>query len=86
MEPPALRPLELTVNGLPAMTAKLTPTPAVTAVLNICTGNPQARSLFSQMAHPASMIMKSGVSDDASTNTNAAPAVTFSTSTQGIEQ
>jgi hypothetical protein len=38
------------------------------------------------MAHPASMIMKSGLSDDASTTTNAAPAVTTSTSIQEIEQ
>jgi len=38
------------------MTNPHTPSPAVTAVLNICTGNPQAKSLFEQMAHPASMI------------------------------
>jgi hypothetical protein len=37
------------------------------------------------MAHPASMIMKSEVSDDASTNTNAALAVIVSTSIQEIE-
>ena len=80
-----MRPLELTVNGSPDMTAKPTPIPAVTAVLNTCTASPQARSLFNQMAHPASMIMKSGLLDDASTNTNAACAVTTSTSIPEIE-
>jgi hypothetical protein len=38
------------------MTQQPTPSPAPTAVLSICTGNPQAKSLFEQMAHPASMI------------------------------
>jgi hypothetical protein len=38
------------------MTNPHIPSPAVTAVLSICTGNPQAKSLFEQMAHPASMI------------------------------
>jgi hypothetical protein len=38
------------------------------------------------MAHPASMIMKSGLSDDVSTNTNAAFAVTTSTSIPEIEK
>ena len=38
------------------MTQQPTPFPAPTAVLNICTGNPQAKSLLEQMAHPASMI------------------------------
>ena len=66
-------------------TERLKPFPAVTAVLSTCTASPQARSLFNQMAHPASMIMKSVVSDDASTNTNAALAVIVSTSIQEIE-
>ena len=38
------------------MTDQQTPCPAPTAVLSICTGSPQAKSLFEQMAHPASMI------------------------------
>lgn len=38
------------------MTDQQTPFPAPTVVLSICMGNPVARSLFEQMAHPASMI------------------------------
>ena len=38
------------------MTQQPTPFPAPTAVLSICTAGPQVKSLFEQMAHPASMI------------------------------
>ena len=63
-----------------------TPCPAVTAVLSICTGGPQAKSLFEQMAHPASMITGALQPDGGQSPTTGVPSVgTITKSIQGIE-
>jgi len=68
------------------MTQRPTPCPAPTAVLSICTGNPQAKSLFEQMAHPASMITGALQHDGGQSPTTGVPtAATVSKSIQGIE-
>ena len=70
-----------------AMTKTQTPSPAPTAVLSICTGNPQAKSLFEQMAHPASMITGGLQRDGGQSPTTSVPnAATVSKSIPEIEQ
>jgi hypothetical protein len=68
------------------MTQQPTPTPAPTAVLSICTESPQAKSLFEQMAHPASMIT-GGLQPDGgqSPTINVPSAATVSKSIPEIE-
>jgi len=68
-------------------TEKPTPFPAPTAVLNICTGSPQAKSLLEQMAHPASMITGGRQHDgDQSPTTSVPNAATVSKSIPEIKQ
>jgi hypothetical protein len=68
------------------MTNPHTPFPAVTAVLSICTGSPQAKSLFEQMAHPASMITGGLQRDGDQSPTTVVPsAATVSKSIPEIE-
>ena len=68
------------------MTQQPTPFPAPTAVLNICTGNPQVKSLLEQMAHPASMITGGLQRDGGQSPTTGVPsAVTASKSIPEIE-
>jgi len=68
------------------MTQQPTPFPAPTAVLSICTGNPVARSLLEQMAHPASMITGALQHDgDQSPTTGVPSAETVSKSIPEIE-
>jgi N-acetylglucosamine kinase-like BadF-type ATPase len=52
------------------------PSPAQIVEANICTGNPVALCLFSQMAHHASMITQALTQDDASLTTNVNTATT----------
>ena len=67
-------------------TERPTPFPAPTAVLSICTGNPQAKSLLEQMAHPASMITGGlQLAGDQSPTTGVPSAATVSKSIQEIE-
>ena len=69
------------------MTNPHTPTPAPTAVLSICTGNLQAKSLLEQMAHPASMITGGLQHDGGQSPTTGVPtAATVSKSIPEIER
>jgi len=68
------------------MTQQHTPTPAPTAVLSICTGSHVVRSLFEQMAHPASMITGALQHDGGQSPTIGVPsAATVSKSIPEIE-
>jgi len=59
-----------------AMTKTQIPSPAQIVEANICTGNPVAKLLLEQMAHPASMITQALTQDDASLTTNVNTATT----------
>jgi hypothetical protein len=68
------------------MTSQQKPFPAPTAVLSICTGNPQVRSFLEQMAHPASMITGALQHDGGQSPTTGVPsAATVSKSIPEIE-
>jgi hypothetical protein len=68
------------------MTQQHTPFPAPTAVLSICTGDLQVKSLLEQMAHPASMITGGRQHDgDQSPTTGVLNAATVSKSIPEIE-
>ena len=59
-----------------AMTKKPTPFHAATVAASICSADPVVKSLFDQMAHPASILTQAAQSVDALPSTPAATAVT----------
>jgi hypothetical protein len=58
------------------MTKKPTPSHAATVAASICTADHVVKSLFAQMAHPASILTQAATQVDALPSTPAATAVT----------
>ena len=56
------------------MTKTPTPSHAATVADSICSANPVAKSLFAQMAHPASILTQAATQADALPSTPAATA------------
>jgi len=67
------------------MTKKPTPSHAATVAASICSADPVVKSLFAQMAHPASILTQAATQVDALPSTPVVTAVTDTPLTAGTD-